>query len=225
MPNNLRSSHIHTYIHTHIHTPTHRHPTDHIWCGWADDDYYTTPPADRPPAHYLGKRWAVRETVGGQLKRYILHYLDPQQTYHLPPPATLQAHAGIQTILAARVYEPDALRGQMAVAHELNCLVTTAPGPDAASAAGAQPQPRTTELRCHFWLGDVAIALGGGGWLPAGLVEGVGNHPWGRRAFAPLGLAREVHRHCFEEMSCLAVVLPEAYKRFRDAPYAPPPGL
>ena len=116
----------------------------------------------------------------------------------------------------------------MAVAHELNCLVTTAPAPapDAdTSAADAQPQPRTTELRCHFWLGDVAIAPGGGGWLPAGLVEGVGNHPWGRRAFAPLALAREVHRHCFEEMSCLAAVLPEAYERFRDAPYAPPPGL
>lgn len=199
---------------------SHRHPSDHKWCQWADPDYSSIPPAQRPQTHYLDKRWAVRETVGGQLKHYILHYLDPQQTYHLPPSPAMQAHAGIQTILAARVYEPDALRGQMAVAHELNCLVTT---PAPAAAAGQPQPPCTTELRCHFWLGDVAVALGGGGWLPAGVVEGVGNHSWGRRAFAPLGLAREVHRHCFEEMTCLAAVLPEAYARFRDAPYAPPP--
>lgn len=152
--------------------------------------------------------------MGGQLKHYILHYLDPQRAYALPAPATLQSTAGIQAVLAARVYEPDALRGQMAVAHELNCLVTTGEG----------SQTRT-ELRCHFWLGDVAVPrdAAGRGWLPPSVVEGVGNHPWGRRAFAPLGLARAVHRHCFEEMSCLAAVLPEAYVRFKDAPYVPSP--
>ena len=96
----------------------------------------------------------------------------------------------------------------MAVAHQFHLLV--------AHAATGQ-----TEMRCHFWLGDVRVGKGKGkaGLIPAAVVERVGNHPWGRRAFAPLSLARAVHRHCFEEMSCLAAVLPVAYATFKDAPY------
>jgi hypothetical protein len=190
---------------------TSRHPKDHLWCAW-DAAYHSsaTTTAQRPARHFDGKRWAVRETVGGTNKHFLIDFVDPQRSYGLPSPEALKAASGIQTLLTGRIHERDAFRGEMAVAHQFDLLVHN-------------PVTGQTEMRCHFWLGDVAV--GKAGLIPASMVERVGNHPWGRRAFAPLSLARAVHRHCFEEMSCLAAVLPVAYAKFKDAPYVPSPAV
>jgi hypothetical protein len=119
------------------------------------------------------------------------------------------------------------------------------------------------ELRSRFWMGDIHKRPGTGGWLPAFVVNRIGeegrslsckegeisplpssvdvglafpthsrpakhayrehsvdsqhyrlfagNTRLGRLVRAPTALGRDIHRHCHEEMRCLAEILPDLH--------------
>ena len=81
-----------------------------------------------------------------------------------------------------------------------------------------QPESKggVKELRSVFWLGDVKAS--GGGWVPSFLINSIGNSWFGRSVLAPLSLGRDIHKHCYEEMSCLAANLAELYTLYKDTP-------
>ncbi len=66
-----------------LHPTTHRHPVDHQWCVW-DAAYHSAATTDRPARHFDGKRWAVRETVGGATKTYLIDFVEPQDYVSAP---------------------------------------------------------------------------------------------------------------------------------------------
>eukprot|EP00611_Tribonema_gayanum_P016568 TRINITY_DN2889_c0_g1_i1.p2 TRINITY_DN2889_c0_g1~~TRINITY_DN2889_c0_g1_i1.p2 ORF type:complete len:112 (+),score=12.66 TRINITY_DN2889_c0_g1_i1:176-511(+) len=72
-----------------------------------------------------------------------------------------------------------------------------------------QEQDGKCEMRSRFWLGDIHKSAAG--FPPRQIVNFIGNTRIGRILRGPDKLAKGILRHCNEEMTCLAAILPDVH--------------
>ena len=147
------------------------HPRDHHWMDWED----------KQPGTHVGAHHLVHETIGGQMQKLRISFVDPVE--EMGPRAV---EAGRLTVCAL----PGLLDRPVKLGRMVHAASDTAWG---------------CELRSHFWLGIVQSEFAGG------LVQALGNQPWVRRRTASFRAAQALQAHCQEEMTTLAGFLPELY--------------
>ena len=149
---------------------------------WHPKDHVWMDWEHKTPGEIIGSHHLVHEYIGGEMKKLRIQFTWPQEILGYDP-------SNENTVaLCARVGE---LESSMNIAEM--CHV-------------ARDMPWGAEIRSRFWLGVVSDREAGD--LQNFLLSLIANNPISRHLVVSEAEALALHKHCIEEMSYLADLLP-----------------
>jgi len=155
---------------------------------WHPHDHVWMDWEDKRPGEIVGASHLVHERIGGQLQQLRIHFVDPVLFF------------------GADVFEPSQGFAVCAEAGELERPVNLS-----RMCHVVRDTDWGCEMRSRFWLGVVDARESSP--IPGAVVRALGNNPVARTLLMPRGLPAGLQRHCLEEMSYLAGLLPDLYRR------------
>ena len=152
---------------------------------WHPEDHVWMDWEHKKPNEIVGSHHLVHEYIGGEMKKLRIQFAWPQEILGYDP-------SNENTIaLCARVGE---LESSMNIAEMCHVVRDT---------------PRGAELRSRFWLGVISDREAAD-WQNF-LLSLIVNNPVSRKFAVSEAEALALHKHCTEEMSYLAELLPVIY--------------
>lgn len=162
------------------------HPVDHLGAKWRHPVTWS----DDWPAIYLSNISEVDEYIGPELHRLAIDFRPPEEYLD----TSRFQEAGIATAICARTYLRDS---NLAVGHLIHLIRNTDDG---------------VEMRSRFWLADVDAS--GKAFGLGRILNPLLNTRFVRHRVMKDQFARELLKHCAEEMRRLGDILPELYAKF-----------
>ncbi len=161
------------------------HPGDHAWTEWEPD--YPGPNNDPDDANYIGYASLVHETIGGEMNKLRIQFMDPATYFD-----TARFHAAnVSAVICARVSYLDK---PLKFARLIHLIRETENG---------------CEMRSRFWAGDIEVTIP----LLGPVFSKFLNIRRMRQVVVPDKIGPALLIHCAEEMNHLAGILPELFPK------------
>lgn len=152
---------------------------------WHPADHVWMDWAHKQPGKIVGAHHLVHEYIGGEMNRLRIQFVRPQEVLGYDPSDE------DTTAICAKVGDLESSFNFAEMCHVV------------------RDTPWGAELRSRFWLGVIADREGGA--LTNLLIDVVANNPLSRRLAVREKTALALLKHCTEEMSYLADLLPGLY--------------
>mmetsp|Transcript_17215 Transcript_17215/g.25508 ORF Transcript_17215/g.25508 Transcript_17215/m.25508 type:complete len:276 (-) Transcript_17215:54-881(-) len=170
------------------------HPIDHLEGTWTKE-YLEVAEKDRVDGHHIGQSHIVKEKINGKASDLKIDF-KPSSHYF---DTTLFEGANVTALVCARINVLDWMVGEAAIGHLSHLIIEN--GEDGGCL-----------MKSRFWIGD--IAKDDCNFLTKFIVKNVANSKAVRNIRMPASLATGILKHCREEMSCLASILPTLYSEY-----------
>jgi len=188
------------------------HPKNNLYNTF-DSNFYATMPFERPVGHYINHiqlrelEISTMPALNNELhgvKRPTIHqtlqfeYLRPSKYFDIAK----FPEFGITACILAKVYTTDPFLGNIAVGY-VTYIVREHQG--------------RSELRMRFWYGEYYHQETPENYYYAQWMNYLTSFPFYRAQLCPISLAKALHTHFTEEMTCLRDMLPVYYKECQQA--------
>jgi hypothetical protein len=164
------------------------HPRDHAWTEL--EQGYPGPNNDPDDANYIGYAHLVHETIGGEMNKLRIQFVDPSiyfDTFRFK-------EANVSAVICARASYLDK---PLKFARLIHLIRDTDDG---------------CEMRSRFWAGDIEVTIPLLGPILSKLV----NTKRMRQVVVPDNIGPALLIHCAEEMNHLAGFLPALFHKMTD---------